>query len=129
MSALYDPARQGFLQGDIDWLTDDIRVILVDSADYTFSATHTALASVPVGARVAVSGSLTGKTATAGVADADDVSIPGVTGDSIEALVLYRPAAAGDGTLIAYIDGLSLTPNGGNINVTWDNGPNKIFKL
>lgn len=126
MSALYDSARQGFLQGDIDWLADDVRVILVDSADYTFSATHTALASVPVGARVAVSPSLTGKTATAGVADADDVTIPGVVGDSVEALVIYRHS---DGALVAYIDGLSLTPNGGVVTVSWDAGANRIFKL
>jgi NAD-dependent SIR2 family protein deacetylase len=25
--------------------------------------------------------------------------------------------------------GLPVTPNGGNINITWDNGANKIFKL
>ena len=126
MSALYDSARQGFLTGDIDWLVDDIRVVLVDSADYTFSAAHTALASVPVAGRVAVSGSLTGKTATAGVADADDVSIAGVVGDSVEALVLYRHT---DGALVAYIDGLSLTPNGGVVTISWDAGPNRIFKL
>lgn len=126
MSALYDPARQGFLQGDLDWLADDVRVILVDSADYTFSPAHSALASVPAGARVAVSGSLTGKTATAGVADAADVAIPGVVGDTVEALVLYRHS---DGALIAYIDGLSLAPNGGTVNVVWDSGPNRIFKL
>lgn len=126
MSALYDSARQGFLQGDIDWLTDDVRVILVDSADYTFSATHTNLTDVPSGARVAVSGSLTGKAATAGVADADDVTIPGVVGDSVEALVIYRHS---DGALVAYIDGLSLTPNGGVVTVSWDDGANRIFKL
>ena len=34
--------------------------------------------------------------------------------------------------LIAYIDtatGLPITPNGGDIIVTWDNGTNKIFKV
>ncbi len=126
MSALYDAARQGFLQGDIDWLADDLRVILVDTDDYTFSAAHSALTDVPSAARVAVSGSLTGKTASGGVADADDVSIPGVVGDSVEALVLYRHT---DGALVAYIDGLAMTPNGGTVSVVWDDGPNKIFRL
>lgn len=126
MSALYDSARQAFLQGDLDWVADDVRVILVDSADYTFSAAHSVIASIPAGARVAVSGSLTGKTATGGVADAADISIPGVVGDSVEALVLYRHS---DGALIAYVDGLSLTPNGGVVTIEWDSGANKIFKL
>jgi hypothetical protein len=34
--------------------------------------------------------------------------------------------------LIAYIDtatGLPVTPGGGDIDITWDNGSNKIFKL
>lgn len=126
MSALYDPAREAFLTGGIDWSADDIRVVLVDTADYVFSAAHSDLTDVPVGARVAVSGSLSGKTTTAGVADAADVSISGVTGDPIEALVIYRHT---DGALVAYIDGVTLTPNGGTVTVTWDDGANKIFKL
>lgn len=126
MSALYDSAREGFLTGGIDWSTDDIRVALVDTDDYTFSAAHTNLTDVPSAARVAVSGSLSGKTTTGGVADAADVSLSGVTGDPIEALVVYRHT---DGALVAYIDGVSLTPNGGTVTVTWDDGANKIFKL
>jgi len=56
-----------------------------------------------------------------------------VTGASIEAIVLYKDTGT-DSTspLIAFIDtatGLPITPNGGDIIVTWDNGPNKIFKL
>jgi hypothetical protein len=34
--------------------------------------------------------------------------------------------------LIAFIDAatnLPVTPNGGNINIAWDTGTNKIFKL
>ena len=38
-NVLYDKGREGFLDGSIDWDTDDIRVVLVKSA-YAFSAAH-----------------------------------------------------------------------------------------
>lgn len=133
-NALYDAGRQGFLDGSIDWDTDDIRVILVDTADYTVNlATHDNLDDVVAAARVAVSASLSSKTVTAGVADAADVTFSSVTGDPSEALVIYKHTGTeSTSRLIAYIDtatGLPVTPNGGNITVTWDNGANRIFKL
>jgi len=133
-NALYDFGREGYLNGSLNWLTDDVRAILVDTALYTVNlATDQFLTAIPGGARVATSGSLTTKTATAGVADADDVSFALVTGASIEAVVLYKHTGV-DATarLIAYIDtatGLPFTPSGGNVAIQWDNGVNKIFKL
>lgn len=133
-NALYDKGREGFLDGSIDWDTDDIRIILVDAADYTVNlATDDFLDDVAAGGRVAVSGALGSKTVTAGVADAADVTFTSVTGDVSEAIVIYKHTGT-DATsrLIAYIDtatGLPVTPNGGNITVAWDNGANKIFKL
>lgn len=133
-NALYDKGRQAFLEGDIDWINDDIRVILIDAADYTVNlATHDFLDDIPVAARVAVSSALSGKTATDGVADANDVTFTSVTGDQSEALVIYKHTGTeSTSNLIAYIDtatGLPVTPNGGDITVVWDNGSNKIFKL
>jgi hypothetical protein len=133
-NALYDAGRNAFLTGDIAWVTDDIRCVLVDLDDYTANlATHAFLADVPGAARVAVSGVLANKTATAGVAAADNITFSSVTGDQSEALVIYKHTGT-DSTarLIAYIDsaqGLPITPNGGDITVTWDTGANKIFKL
>jgi len=133
-NALYDKAREGFLAGDIDWDTDVIKAVLIDAADYTVNLTaHQFLSDIPAAARVAVSSPLAGKTAVNGVADADNLSFPAVSGDPTEALVLYQDTGAeGTSRLIAYIDnatGLPVTPNGGDINVAWDNGANKIFKL
>lgn len=133
-NALYDKGREGFLSGDIDWDANDIRAILIDTADYTVDlAAHDNLDDVPAAARVAASGSLAGKTVTAGVADANDVTFTNVTGDTVEAVILYQHTGTeSTSRLIAYIDsgsGLPVTPNGGTVTVAWDNGANRIFKL
>lgn len=133
-NVLYDKGREAFLTGAINWASDNIKAVLVDAADYTVNAaTHQFLSDVPSGGRVATSGNFGTKSSTAGVADAADITFTAVTGDPSEALVIYKDTGtAGTSPLIAYIDsatGLPVTPNGGDITVTWDNGANKIFKL
>jgi len=133
-NALYDLGRKAFLDGGIAWLADNIKLVLVDAADYTVNlATHDFLDDIPSAARVATSGNFATKDSTAGVADAADVTLSAVTGDQSEALVIYRDSgAAATSELIAYIDtatGLPVTPSGGDITIQWDAGANKIFKL
>jgi len=133
-NALYDSGRQKVLEGAIAWLTDTIKAVLVDSGQYTISlATHTSLNDIPAGARIATSAALTGKTTTGGVADANDVTFTGVTGVTSEYVIVYKDSGvATTSWLICCFDtatGLPVTPSGGDITVTWDNGPNKIFKL
>ena len=133
-NGLYDKARQKFLDGSISWSSDNIKIVLVDAADYTVSlASHEFLSDIPSGARVATSDNLGNKTSTSGIADADNVTFTAVTGDPSEAIVIYKDTTnAATSDLIAYIDtatGLPVTPNGGDITITWDNGTNKIFKL
>lgn len=133
-NALYDKGRQAYLEGSIASLTDNLKVVLVDSADYTVNlATHQFLSDIAAVGRVATSGNLASKTSTAGVFDAADITFTAVSGDPSEILVLYKDTGtATTSPLIAYIDtatGLPVTPNGGDITVTWDNGSNKIFKL
>jgi hypothetical protein len=134
MSGLYDNARELFLKGDISYDTDDIRVKLVATAYTPNASTHTTVSDLGANV-VATSGALASKTTTAGVADAADITFTAVTGAECSYLVAYQHVA-GDSTdkLIAYIDqtsdsSLPVTPNGGDINVTWDSGANKIFKL
>lgn len=132
-NVLYQLGRQAFLDGDIDWSANNIKVALIDTADYTFSQSHQFLSDVAGAAIVATSGNLAGKTSTNGTADANDVTFTAVTGDQSEALIIYQDTGvAGTSRLIAYIDtatGFPITPNGGNITVTWDNGANRIFTL
>jgi hypothetical protein len=133
-NALYDTARQRFLEGSFDWTTDTIKALLVDAGAYTVNlSTHEFHSDISGSAIIATSGAFTSKTTTGGAADAADVTFTSVTGASIEAIVLYKDTGvSATSPLICYIDtatGLPITPNGGDIIVTWDNGANKIFKL
>jgi len=136
-NALYTPFKNSYLtqaanQVDFD-APDDVRLILIDVADDTANlTTHDFLDDVPAGARVATSGNITVSVSGATV-DASDVTFTAVTGDPSEALVGYKHTGVeSTSRLIWYIDtatGLPVTPNGGDITVTWDNGANKIFTL
>ncbi|AYO54394.1 MULTISPECIES: hypothetical protein [Acinetobacter] len=133
-NTLYDFARQRFLEAQINWMTDTIKVILVDTGAYTpQTSVHQYLSDIPTSARIAGPVTLTSKATTGGAADAADCTFTSVTGPSIEAIVIYSDTGTeSTSPLIAYIDtatGLPITPNGGDIIVTWDNGTNKIFKV
>ena len=133
-NALYDKGRESFLKGEISWSSDNIKVLLVDTGAYTVNlSTHQFHSDVAGASIIATSGNLAGKTTTAGVADANDLTITGVTGTSIEACIFYQDTGtSGTSRLIAYIDtatGLAFTPSGGDTILVFDNGANKIFKL
>lgn len=123
-NALYDLGRESFLKGEISWSADNIKAVLVDSADYTPNlATDQFLSNIAAGGRVATSVNLTGKSTTAGDAVAANVTFSEVPGDISEFLVLYQDTGVeGTSRLIARIDtatGLPVTPNGGDIQVQW----------
>lgn len=133
-NAIYGISRKKFLDAGLDLLTLNIKVVLVDTATYTVDIdVDDFLSDIPAGERVATSGNLASKTTTLGVFDAADVTFTSVTGDVSEALVIYNDTGTDTTSeLIAYIDtgtGLPVTPNGGDITITWDSGANKIFKI
>lgn len=135
-SVIYPKGKQHFANGDIQWKAGSaqtFKAVLVDLADYTYGAAHEFLSDIPAGARVATA-TIANPTNALGVMDADDVSFASATGDQSEAIVVYRDTGnAATSELLFYIDafssGMPVTPNGGNINVAWDNGASKIAAL
>lgn len=132
-NGMYVKGIEALMKGEIDLIDDTIKVLLVDAADYTVNlSTHDFLDDVAAGSRVATA-TLGTKAVTGGAFDAADVTFSAVTGDPSEALVIYKDTGVeGTSPLIMYIDtatGLGVTPNGGDITVTWDSGTNKIFKI
>ena len=132
-NSLYDKGREKFASAQINWLTDDIRVVLVDTGAYTFSQAHEFLSDVPSAARISSIQALSGKALVSGACDANDLTFPAVSGVSIEAIVIFKQGGSnGASPLLAFFDtatGLPITPNTGDIICNWDNGVNRIFKL
>ena len=105
-NTLYDFCRQRFLEAQINWMTDTIKVLLVDTGAYTpQTSVHQYLSDIPTSARIAGPVTLTAKATTGGAADAADVTFTAVSGASIEAIVIYVDTGTeSTSPLIAYID-------------------------
>lgn len=146
-NGLYDKGRNRFARGDLLWKASaghTIRCFLVRSSGYSPDfVNHEFISDVPTGARLGNSGGTARANApqltlidpVAGVCNANDITFTAVpAGAACQYLVIFRDDASADASspLIALIDtstGLPVTPNGADINVVWDTGANKIFKL
>jgi hypothetical protein len=134
-NAVYPKFKEQLLQGGVNMATADIRFILFDVTDDAYDAANEFVSDLVAGAIVKRTAAGVGsKTFTNGVFDAADVAFLAVTGDVCEAIIVYvYNAADGAARLIAWLDtgitGIPVTPNSGDINVTWDSGANKIFVL
>lgn len=139
---LYDQARMLWAKGEMDWVNENFSCVLVSTASgYVFNAGHLSLASIDPAVRTfGTSGfagvALTNKgVQTNGAIYADNVRFQTVTGSSIGAVVIYRRGTETDEInmpLVYYADtatGLPITPNGGDIIVTWSTGTNRILRL
>lgn len=137
-AVLFPLGREGFLAGEIDANTAVIKMNLIRGYTYDAADKFTAdLASMDTASEV----TLAGISITQGVFDATDTAFVAVpTGAACTALIIYQASAVTGGgdvartaqRLIAYIDnatGLPVTPNGDDVNIVFDNGTNKIFKL
>ena len=139
-NVLFNLAKQKFLAPGtlgttsataIDLLDDDIKVVLVDAV-YSFDAADEFLDSILIANRIATSANLSTKTVSAaGVFDADDVTFSAVSGADVTQVIIYKDTGTpATSSLIVYYDtmtGLPVTPNGGDITISWNAGG--IFNL
>jgi hypothetical protein len=122
-NVIYPKFKEQALQGGVNLSSGNIKALLVDLADYTYSVTHEFLSDVPAVGRVATSANLASKTFTNGVFDSADPSFAAVTGDVSEALILFIDTGTpSTSRLVGFYDtgvsGLPVTPNGSSINIT-----------
>lgn len=131
-NALFNPGREGFLLGEIDWDTAVMKVALVRS--YTFNAAHKFVSDVTGASGVlhATSAALSSKTGTSGTADAADMTFTAPSSNASGHSLLYFQSSAVTGgadvassaqRLIAWVDtgtGLPVVPNGADINVVFN---------
>ena len=117
-------ANSSLNQGDA---TNGPYCSMIDEGVYTYSPTHqfySSAASAVVGP--ANGAQLTTPTIAAGTFDAADITFTAVTGNSVEALIIYRHNSGANTTwyLVSllesdYITGLPLVPNGGDVILQW----------
>lgn len=124
-NAWYTKGKENVLNGNVDLLTDTIKCVLVDLTDYTVNlATHDALDDVAAGARVGTAQTLASKTVTNGVFDAADVTFTSVTGDVSEYILFYKDSGVEATSWLLWLfdtaTNLPITPNGGNIGITFN---------
>lgn len=130
-NALYVAYRNGVLGSHatyVDLDADTIKVALIDhGTDTPVIATDDFYNDISAGLVGVLSAALTTKTigtVAAGVFDADNVTFTAVTGNSVESVNVLKDTGVGTtSNLIAYFDtgtGLPVTPNGGDITVTWN---------
>jgi hypothetical protein len=97
----------------VDLLTADIRILLVDTTVYTYSAADEFLSDVPAGARVGLSPTLLHPAVSLqAVFDADDLVVTDPAAQSVGAIVfvIYDGDADADRRLWMYIDTASGLP-------------------
>jgi hypothetical protein len=127
-SAIYPKAKDLLGEGDLDMLVDTIKVILVDTGTYTYDGAHDFMNDVTGTGGTAQT--ISTPTWVNGLFDGDNETFTAVAGTvSYEALIIYKDTGGASSTnpLIAFIDGLSVTSNGGDITVTWH--ASGIFQL
>lgn len=132
-NAIYPLYKQALLTGDsnVDIESGTVKVALVDTGTYTYSAAHQFLSDLS--GVVGTAQTLSTNTVTNGLFDsATNPTFTAVSGATVEALVIYiDTGVAGTSRLVAYIDtgvtGLPVTPNGGDITITWN--ASGIFQL
>ncbi len=129
-NAIYPLFKQSLLAGDANsdldnnTSTDGPFCALVDTGTYTYNPANQFYSDLS--GVVGTDQRITTPTVALGLFDGDNLTYTAVTGASVEALVIYRKNSGANTTwrLVAYIDtgvtGLPVTPNGGDITVTWN---------
>jgi hypothetical protein len=131
-NVIYPLYKQSLLAGDtnISLTTGNVKLALVDSASYTYSASHQFFSDLS--GVIASSANLGTKSVTNGLFDAADSTFTGVSGAQSEFVIIYiDTGVTTTSRLVFFIDssvtGLPITPNGGNITFAFNAGG--IFQL
>lgn len=128
-NTLYPLVKPKLRARTVNLSTDTIKAQLVDTGAYAYSAAHEFLSDIPAGARIGAAQPLVNKSEYFAFFDADDTiftSVPAGAGSAsaAEAIAFYKDTGVpGTSSLIALFDtatGLPVSPDGGNIKITWD---------
>ncbi len=131
-NAIYPLYKQALLDAsaNVDINDGTVKTVLIDTGVYSYNAAHEFYSSVS--GQVGTPQTINNTTVTNGLFDGDNVTFPTVTGNTAEAILIYiDTGSAATSRLVAWLDtsvtGLPVTPNGGDITITWN--ASGIFQL
>ena len=126
-SAHYNEGLESFTKAEINLVSDTIKARLGRVSAYTFSQSHSVVGDLP--AAIVTDVTLGSKSVVDGTFDAADAVFASVpAGAAVDFVAIWDDTHASD-RLIAYIDGFSVTPNGGDITLQWQASTPFIFKI
>jgi len=133
---IYKKAKEALLNGDIAVDTNDLKILFVDTTNYTANQnTDEFVSNINSSAIRQRSTALMNKTTTNGTLDADDVYTSAYVGSSFNAIVLYQVGSSDSNSrLICYIDTSDGLPFEGSnsplgVTINWSNDSNKILSI
>jgi hypothetical protein len=125
-NAIYPTYKEFLLTGaGVDMGSETaIKCALIDTGTVAYSAAHNFYDDISAGV-VGTPVVMTTTTTTSGTFDAVDTVFTSVSGATVEAVVIYHDTGTpSTSKLIAWLDTgfttLPVTPNGGNITITWN---------
>ena len=129
-NAIYPLYKQALLDGDanIDLNDGTVKVALSTAA---YNSAHDFYNDVSA-STVGTPQTINNTTVTNGLFDGDNVTFTAVTGSQVTSLIIYIDTGnTATSRLVAFLDtsvtGLPVTPNGGDISITWN--ASGIFQL
>lgn len=136
-NTLYPKWKEAIIQGTAAAsLGGTVKAVLVDTGAYTYNAAHQYL-GISVTGTAGTAQTIGTKTYTDGLFKGANVTFTAVptgtsTGTALEAIIIYiDTGTANTSPLVAYFDtgvtGLPVTPNGGDITISWN--ASGIFQL
>lgn len=132
---VYTQCKKAILKGEIDFINDSFKVLVLSSAYTPNQNTDEFVANIPSNAILARSNEITNKVVSNNTFDAADISISDYSGTAFNALAIYKDTG-NDNTsnLIFYINTANGLPFAGvnaetDITIQWSNDSGKILSL
>jgi hypothetical protein len=133
---VYKKAKEAILNGQINFTTDEIKIILIDSNNYTADENSDEFVSdIDASAIVFTSSTVSNVTNSLGTIDASDLSITLPANKSFDTIIMYQNKTSNENSrLILHIDTAEGLPFSGSsseisLSILWSNTSTKILSL
>lgn len=133
---LYDKAKQGMLEGKINTLTKNYKVLFIIKSLYTPNfLTNEFVSDIPLNSIVFRSSNLSGIQSTSGILNANDLLEENFPGTGFDAIILYQVETSdADSRLLFFIDESEGLPFNGTdqsllLTLQWNKNLGKILNL